>query len=53
MIVSTKDIVESTITKENSGRFKLTCTSQLLEGDLYNQLGMLGEGVLSEEILND
>ena len=32
--VSTKDVVESTIIKENLGRFKLACMSQLLEGDL-------------------
>ena len=38
--------------KENSSRFKLAYASQLLEGDLYSQLGMSGEGVLSEEILN-
>ena len=39
--------------KENSGRFKLACTSQLLEGDIYNQLSISGEVTLSEEILNN
>ena len=53
IIVSTKDAIESTIMKENSSRFKLACISQLLEGDLCDQLGMLGEGILSEEILNN
>ena len=39
--------------KENSGRFKLVYISQLLKRDLYNQLGISGEGALSKEILND
>ena len=34
--VLTKNMVESTIMKENSGGFKLVCISQLLEGDLCN-----------------
>ena len=38
--ISTKEKVEGVIMQENSGRFQLACTSQLLEGDLYDQLGM-------------
>ena len=39
--------------KKNLDRFKLAHVSQLLERELYNQLGILGKGVLSKEILNN
>ena len=53
IIVLTKNAVESAIMKENSSRFKLAHVSQLLKGDLHNQLSMLEEGLLSKEILNN
>ena len=51
--MSTKDEVESTIIKENSGRFRLECLYSLLEGDICSQLGMSGERVLANEILSN
>ena len=51
--MSTKDEVESTIIKENSGRFRLECLYYLLEGDICSQLGMSGEVVLSNAILSN
>ena len=51
--VSTKDEVEGTIMQKNSDRFQLAHVLPLLEGDLYNQLGMSGESVLSKELLEN
>ena len=39
--------------KENSNRFKLTCNSLLLEGNLYLELELSGERSLAEEILSN
>ena len=49
--VSIKYEVESMISKENIGRFKLVYSLSLLERDLYEILGISGEGKLSEDAL--
>ena len=53
MQASTKDEVCSGIRKDNSGRFRLSCSSPLIKGYIYSQLGMPGEGVLADEILSN
>ena len=53
MQVPTKESVEGAIIKENTGRFKLSCSSPLLEGDLCEELGLLGEGRLAKDALRD
>ena len=53
MQVLAKDVVESAIRKENSGRFRLEHSSSLLEGHVCSQLGMSGEKVLADEILSN
>ena len=39
--------------KKNVGRFKLVCTLPLLEGELHEELGILGESKLLEDLLQD
>ena len=51
--VSIKYEVESMISKENIGRFKLVYSLSLLERDLYEILGISGEGKLLEDIPQD
>jgi hypothetical protein len=41
------------IMKEDLGRFGLAYSLPLLEGDLYEDLRILGEGKLSEDVLQD
>ena len=41
------------ITKENTGMFILIYLLILLEGDLYEELGISGEGKLIENVLKD
>ena len=38
---------------ERIGRFKLVHSLLLLEGDLHKELGISGEGKLSEDMLQD
>ena len=42
--VTTKSEIENAIMKENSLRFRLACSSPLLENTLYEELGPSGEG---------
>ena len=51
MQVSTKDEIKSVTMKDNSARFRLVWSSPFLEGDVYSQLSMSGEGVLADDIL--
>ena len=51
MQASSKEEVEHAIMKENLSRFRLACTSPLLEGNLHHELGPLGEGPPSRDIL--
>ena len=46
-----KEEVENAIMKENSSRYRLACSSPLLDDELCEELGLLGEGNLSKEIL--
>ena len=50
--VFTKNEVENAIIKENSSRFRLTYSSLILEENMCEELGLLGEGKLSQDILN-
>lgn len=49
--VVTKEEVENAIMKENSSRFRLACSSPLLNDELSAELGLSGEGNLVKEIL--
>ena len=51
--VSAKEEAESAIIKENTGRFKLMHSFLLLERDLCQELGILGEGKLAENALKN
>ena len=51
--VSMKDKVEYIIIRENRGQFKLAHLLPLLEGDLYEELSILGKGKLSKDVLQD
>ena len=53
MQASTKNEVESVIMRQNSGSFRLACSSPLLEGNVCSQLGISVEGVLVYEILSN
>ena len=48
--VSNKDEIECIIRKENARQFKLAYSLSLLEGDLYKELEILGEGKLLEDL---
>ena len=49
--VITKEEVENMIMKENSLQFALLYSSPILEDDLYEALGPLGEGSLVKDII--
>ena len=49
--VVTKKEVENAIMKENSSRFRLACSSPLLDNKLSEEMGLLGEGDLSKDTL--
>jgi hypothetical protein len=46
-----KEEVEWAIMKENTGCFRLAYTLLLLERELHEDLGILGEGKLIEDLL--
>jgi len=48
-----KEEVENVIIKENTERFKFVYLFLFIERDLYEELGILGEGKLAEDILKD
>ena len=50
--VTTQAALEAAIMRENTGRFKLACSSPFLRGDLLEQLGMSREGPLAHDILH-
>ena len=49
--VVTREDAENTMMKENSSRFRLAYSSPLLYDELCEDLGLLGEGNLSKDIL--
>ena len=51
--VTTKEKIEHSIMKENSLRFRFMHSSLMLEGNLRDDLGLLGKGDLSIGILHN
>ena len=51
--VSNKLQIKQAMTKENTNKFILTCSSPLLQSDLVHQLGNSGEGELSQDIFQN
>ena len=39
--------------KENKGHFRLAYTSSLLEGELHEELSLLGKEILIEDLLHN
>ena len=50
--VSTKNEVENAIMKENSSRFRFVYSLLILEDFMCKELGLSGEGNLTQDILN-
>ena len=46
-------MIESNITKENKGYFKLIHTYSLLEGNLLSKIETPGKGTLTSDFLNE